>query len=243
MLATKKVLATQKALVLAEKLATLYKEETKLDASGQDLYAAGGRSLAEALQGNQVITELNVSHNCLGEDSNELADMSGVAALAGVISHLGALSKLDASGNAMFGWGDKTGVIAWAAALKASTSITELNLAENNINTDDSTILAPAISNNEALSSANLLKNNFAIDQAKAFASILKEHPTLKSLCGNKGDETELDMSGKMSGTEDAIMLVAEIVDNEALTSLNLRKNGLGVEGAKIIAAVLPGCT
>jgi hypothetical protein len=27
------------------------------------------------------------------------------------------------------------------------------------------------------------------------------------------------------------------------LTSLNLRKNGLCVEGAKIIAAVLPGCT
>jgi hypothetical protein len=46
---------------------------------------------------------------------------------------------------------------------------------------------------------------------------MLKEHPSLKSLCGNRGDETELDMSGKMFGAEDAIMLVAEIVNNGAL--------------------------
>jgi hypothetical protein len=72
---------------------------------------------------------------------------------------------------------------------------------------------------------------------------MLKGHPTLKSLCGNKGDETKLDMSGKMNGAGDAIMLVAEIVDNGAITSLSLASNGLGVEGAKIIAAVLPKCT
>jgi hypothetical protein len=49
---------------------------------------------------------------------------------------------------------------------------------------------------------------------------ILKEHSTLKSLCGNNGDETELDMSGKMKGAEDAIMLAAEIIDNAALSTL-----------------------
>jgi hypothetical protein len=74
----------------------------------------------------------------------------------------------------------------------------------------------------------NLLKNSIGFGQATDLVSILKEHPTLKSLCGNKGNETELDMSGKMGGAEDAIMLAAEVVDNGALTSLNLANNSLG---------------
>jgi hypothetical protein len=71
-----------------------------------------------------------------------------------------------------------------------------------------------------ALLSVNLLKNAIGIDQAQALASILKEHPTLKSLCGNKGNETELDMSGKMRGAADAVMLSPEIIDNGALSKL-----------------------
>jgi hypothetical protein len=81
--------------------------------------------------------------------------------------------------------------------------------------------------------SVNLLQNYISIDQAEALAIILKEHPTLKSLCGNNGDETELDMSSKMSGGQEStssmmIMLVAEIIDNGALSSLNLASNNLG---------------
>jgi hypothetical protein len=78
-------------------------------------------------------------------------------------------------------------------------------------------------------------------DQAKALVSILKEHPALKSLCGNKGDETELDMSGKMKGAADAIMLVLvpEIIDNGAMTSLSLSDNVLGVGGARIVAEAI----
>jgi hypothetical protein len=59
----------------------------------------------------------------------------------------------------------------------------------------------------------------------EALASMLKEHPTLKSLCGNKGDETELDMSSKGMDDGDAIMLIAEIVDNGALIKLDISNN------------------
>jgi hypothetical protein len=115
--------------------------------------------------------------------------------------------------------------------------------------------IANAIKDMRAISSVNLLKNYTDVDQAKALALILKEHPTLKSLCGNKGDETELDMRSlvqampsriklqDLSGAGDAIMLVAEIIDNGALTSLNLASKIFSGEGAKIIATVLPGCT
>jgi hypothetical protein len=103
--------------------------------------------------------------------------------------------------------------------------------------------LAIGLRNNRALSSVNVLFNNIGTEQAWALANILKEHATLKSLCGNTGNETELDMNGKMHGVGDAIMLVAEIIDNRAMTSLNLASSKLGVEGAKILAACLPKCT
>jgi hypothetical protein len=74
----------------------------------------------------------------------------------------------------------------------------------------------------------DLLKNDIPMEQAKALASILKEHPTLKSLCGNSGEETELDMSGKQIGAADAIMLAPEIAGNGALSSLNLASNSIG---------------
>jgi hypothetical protein len=95
--------------------------------------------------------------------------------------------------------------------------------------------LANAIPDMGAISSVNLLMNSIGIEQAQALASILKAHPTLKSLCGNKGDETELDMSGKKMESWDAIMLAPEITDNGAMMSLNLASNNLWAEGAKIV--------
>jgi hypothetical protein len=92
-----------------------------------------------------------------------------------------------------------------------------------------------------AISSVNLLKNRIGSDQAKALVSMLKEHPTLKSLCGNRGDETELDMSGKMDGAGDAIMLVAEVIDNGALSALSLKSNNLRADGCKALAEGLKG--
>jgi Ran GTPase-activating protein (RanGAP) involved in mRNA processing and transport len=92
-----------------------------------------------------------------------------------------------------------------------------------------------------AISSVNLLKNYISIDQAEVLASILREHPTLKSLCGNKSDETELGMSGKMRGAGDAIMLAAEIIDNGALYYLDISKNDIRATGCKALAEALKG--
>jgi hypothetical protein len=56
--------------------------------------------------------------------------------------------------------------------------------------------IAGAIKDMRAILSVNILQNKIGINEAKVLASILDEHPTLKSLCGNRGDETKLDMSG-----------------------------------------------
>jgi hypothetical protein len=88
------------------------------------------------------------------------------------------------------------------------------------------------------ISSVSLLKNDIDTDQAKVLASILKEHPTLKSLCGNTGDEKELDMSGKGVVAEDAILLAAEIIGNGAMTSLDISNNSIGgfLDGIKWVS-------
>jgi hypothetical protein len=104
--------------------------------------------------------------------------------------------------------------------------------------------LADAIKDNGAISSVNLLKNDIGIDQAHVLVSILKDHPTLKSLCGNQGNEVELDMSGKMKGAADAIMLVLEIIDNGALSVLSLKDNSLcNKEAGKTLSEMLAGNT
>jgi hypothetical protein len=97
---------------------------------------------------------------------------------------------------------------------------------------------------NRAISSVNLLKNKIGTDQAKALISMLKEHPTLKSLCGNRGNETELDMSGKMDSPGDAAMLAAEVIDNGALYKLVLKDNKLAtVEVGEALGEALTGNT
>ena len=73
--------------------------------------------------------------------------------------------------------------------------------------------------------SANLLNNKIGVEQAQNLATILKDHATLESLCGNKGDETELDLSGKEMDAGSVIMLAPEVIANGALTRLDLSKN------------------
>jgi hypothetical protein len=93
-----------------------------------------------------------------------------------------------------------------------------------------------------ALSPANLLGNYIDIVQARALATILKKHSALKSLCGNRGDETKLDVSGKLGGAAGAIMLAPEIIDNGAMTKIDIISNALCAAGGKALAQPLD-CT
>ena len=133
-------------------------------------------------------------------------------------------------------------------------TITELDVSGRSLGVEGAVVIRRYLENNGALVSANLLNNKIGVEQAQYLATILEEHASLKSLCGNKGDETVLDMSGKMMGADGAIMLAAEIVANGALTSLNISSNRLGeyfnssrgwisdMTGIKALAAAIPEC-
>ena len=76
---------------------------TRLDISENSIRASGCKALVGALAGNQVMRELNVASNqlTLKSDAQSFSDvdMSGVTALADVISGMGAMSKFTFSGD------------------------------------------------------------------------------------------------------------------------------------------------
>ena len=135
----------------------------KIDISKNNFRAEGGKALAKALEGNQVIKQLMIANNEFCFEG----DVSGVIAISNSIPTMGALVLAD------------------------------------------------------------ILNNSICTRHAHKLATVLKQHATLKSLCGNTGDETELDMSGKAIGADGTIMLAPEIIANGTLTWLNMSNSAL----------------
>jgi hypothetical protein len=176
--------------------------------------------------------------------------MKGVIALANAIPDMGALSKLDASDNDMFGQKHKAGITAWAGALKACTSTMELNLAKNGMDVEDMKILAAAISDMGALSKlifggdryskgqgwiypkpatleAGMTEAEFSNNNIEAGgAIIISAWLTHK----DNGTLTKFDVSGNSLCAAGAKALAAALSSNQVLTELNLSRNWLGKE-------------
>jgi hypothetical protein len=153
-----------------------------------------------------------------------------------------ALAKLDASDNDMFGLKDKTGITAWAAALKACTSITELNLAKNGINANDTKILAPAISNMGAMTKFDISSNDIRAEGGKALAEGLKGNQVIKEL---NFSDSDLGSNSNLDTDTSGIIAVADVIPGMgALSSLTFSgetyfKDGLYVEDAVTITAAM----
>ena len=80
----------------------------KFNISSNDLCAAGGKGLAEALSGNEIMTELNIASNHLGKKTwCGDADMSGVVAISDAIPTMGALTSLNLASNLIAAEGAK----------------------------------------------------------------------------------------------------------------------------------------
>jgi hypothetical protein len=135
-----------------------------LSLKGNFLYAEGGEALAAGLQGNQGITELNISSNNLGwKDRFGKVDMSGVIALANAIPDMGALLVLNLASNNLFA----EGIELLAEALKGNQIMTELNVSDNAATWDGNKpgemsgviALADAIPDMRAMTSLNLASN------------------------------------------------------------------------------------
>jgi Ran GTPase-activating protein (RanGAP) involved in mRNA processing and transport len=152
---------------------------------------------------------------------------------------------LDASDNGMFGFEDMSGITAWAASLKANTSITELNLAKNDITADDAKILAPAISGNRAMTKFDISSNNLRAEGGKALAAGLKGNQVITELNisdNNLGLNFEFSFDSNFDADTSGITAIADAIpDMRALTKFDISKNVLKAEGGMALAAGLKG--
>jgi hypothetical protein len=78
-----------------------------------------------------------------------------------------------------------------------------------------------------AISSVNVLGNSIGVEHAQELITILQAKEKLITLCGFSGDETELDLSNKNLSAGCAVLVANEIINNGALSSLNLASNSI----------------
>ena len=80
----------------------------KFDISKNGLYAEGTKLVAQALMGNQIMTELNISGNFMTFDGrSNHGEMSGVSAISNAIPTMGAMTSLNCSHNKLGAEGAK----------------------------------------------------------------------------------------------------------------------------------------
>jgi hypothetical protein len=212
---------------------------TKFDISSNYVHAEGGKAVAAALKGNQLITDLNISDNALDTNSDYGDDTSGIIAIADAIPDMGALSKLMFGGDEYQKWNSDTyeddTITPKPAVLEIG--MTEADFSNKNVGVGGAIITAAWISHNDngALTSLNLSSN---------------------CLTGDDGD----DMSGNMLNPPvhdvrvtryttpitcypftGVAALANAIPDMRALLVLSLKGNNLGAAGGKALAEGLKG--
>jgi hypothetical protein len=107
----------------------------KLDISNNEICSNGSRVLAEALEGNQVMTELNIASNNLGSYLGVYSqwgkDTAGLIAIANSISDMGGLSKITFSGDHYY-----------SKPVTMETSMTEADFSGKVLEASGATVLA-----------------------------------------------------------------------------------------------------
>ena len=141
-----------------------------------------GKALVGALASNTVLKELDLSNNCIWDNS----DGPGFAKeLAVGLSENGALETLNISNNDIFrstqsDEAPSAAAKALAHALGRNRSITDLNIASNWIKTQHIKIIAPAISINRTLTSLNLSSNRLGTEGVKYVTEVVKENVSVR---------------------------------------------------------------
>jgi hypothetical protein len=151
-----------------------------LNVASNSLYAGGTKLLAEALKGNQIMTELNISSNNMTYDGSTFGEMSGVIALADVIPDMGALLVLNLASNNLGGLVLPEG---WSCGYHGDYSGGEFykhaDGREVKVGTPEGTtsgaiIIADAIKDMRAMTSLNLASNNLRAAGGKIVAEAIK---------------------------------------------------------------------
>lgn len=174
------------------------------------------KAVAEAIQGNPLLTHLAIHTTHFGSIENVEAFAAGLVG-SSVVS-LGLRSTY---------FGD-AGVAAVAAVLRR-TSIQDLDLRNNSVGAVGARALAEGL-RSSSVTSLNLLLNSLGDEGASALAGVLKECP-LRSLV-LWGISNRIGVAGAQA--------LAESLPSSSLTTLDLRANCLQDAGVIALAGALP---
>ena len=117
------------------------------------------------------------------------------------------------------------GAAALSDALKTNSTLETLELRSNEVGAAAARSLAGMLQVNRSLTSVNLLKNSLG-DGAAAVVAAAKQQGNIKTLCGTKDGQTEIDLGGNSLKAPDAVLLSFDLEFNRALKSANLASNG-----------------
>ena len=206
---------------------------TKFDISSSGLCAAGGKTLAAGLKGNQVLTELNLANNSLGlVKKYGNVDMSGVIAISDIIPTMRTLTSLDISHNNIGqlvlpeGWTEHTD---WNYNLRSARWYTHTDGREQKQNPgkpEGTIAIANAIKNIETLETLFMAFNTLCTKEAGlALEAMLKSNSSLTQL--DVSINSDLSADGR-DGIGFARGIAKGIKNNGTMTSLNLSDNFLG---------------
>ena len=129
-----------------------------LDLSHNQLGAEGARAVAEALQASASVTLLDLDGNRIGAE--------GASAVAEALLHSSALTSLSLASNELcdidiFGKGVRNadGVVALAAAVRASASLKSLIVKQNSLGSTGAQVMGEALAANRSLTTVSLALN------------------------------------------------------------------------------------
>ena len=217
----------------------------------------GIRALADALEANGSLTEVDVGGNSLKDagievlttaltmsatsklqslkiDENQITS-TGAKAVAAYVAISASLTKLSLASNKL----EEEGAKAICEALKGHKTLRELDvsghpeLGSNIGGPAGVKHVAGMLVANGSLRFVNALSNQLDAESAtmllQAKASQAKaQTPSLRSLCGLTREEREIDFSSRGFRGADAMLLAFELPAMSSLTSLSLAGNDLG---------------
>jgi hypothetical protein len=117
------------------------------------------------------------------------------------------------------------------------TLIRKLDVSGCKLGADDAAVLADAVRSMVALTSLDLSSNNLEGEGAKTVAEAIKVTNCMIVVV------VWHHVHAHLTTGRSAVVIYCYPQDNRAMTNLSLASTSLGVEGAQVIAAVLPKCT
>ena len=228
---------------------------TKLDLSDNEIDAKGIQSLSEALKSNASLTTLNLHRNKIGEKKKEFCprEISPCIDIRMGKSRAEALKRLHDFSNM-----DKTrssyGLFSLSECLKINTTLTNLNLAGNGIDSVGAYYLSEGLKTNTSLTTLDLALNHVGRLGANCLSLSLGMNTNLTSLNVSatgfdgqavsdtlRGNATlrKLDVRSNEMGEACTQYISRALAYNSTLTSLDASRNKIDATGTQHISEAL----